>query len=57
MTRIRLILQSGIAVMLLTSCGNTGPLYLPKEKEVKKEKHTLLQPTQDMYLEQIKQQA
>lgn len=54
MIQMKLMLQCGVAVLLLTSCGNTGPLYLPHEKTVKKES-TAVKPVSDRPIEQEKQ--
>lgn len=55
MVRIKLILQCVITVLLLSSCGNTGALYLPNEKNVKKEKAASVKPALDTHIEQEKQ--
>jgi len=55
MVRMKLILQCAIAILVLTSCGNTGPLYLPTEKNAKKEESTSIKPVSDMHIEQQKQ--
>ena len=55
MVRIKLMLQCCVTVLVLTSCGNTGPLYLPNEKMPKKEKITSIKPVSDTHIEQEKQ--
>jgi len=55
MVRMKLILQWGVTVLVLSACGNTGPLYLPLEKTSKKEETASIKPVSDTHIEQKKQ--